>query len=85
MMRPNPSPRTRRKRESDLLAFIPLHTALEGRAPSLSEIQHHLKLKSRHTATRLVTTLTRSGAITRTDSRARSSRSGELVLVGAAI
>lgn len=82
-MRSHPSPRTLRARERELLAFITLHTVAEGRAPSLTEIQHRLKLKSKSTATRLVATLTRSGAIARNDTRAFGSRSGELVLVGA--
>lgn len=82
-MRSNPSPRTLRERERELLAFITLHTACEGRAPSLSEIQHHLKLKSKHTATRLVDRMTRSGAIARNDTRAFGSRSGELQVVHA--
>lgn len=84
-MRSHPSPRTLRKRERELLAFITLHTACEGRPPSLTEIQRRFKMKSKSSAGKLVTRMTRSGSITRNDTRAFGSRSGELVLVGAAV
>lgn len=83
-MRSNPSPRTLRKRERELPCFITLHTALEGRAPSLSEIQRHFGMKTKGSAEKLVRRLRRSGSIARNDTRAFGSRSGELVLTESA-
>lgn len=54
------------QRQTQCLAYITMFRAIEGRSPSLSEIQRHLGMKTKSSASQLVTRMWRRKLVTRT-------------------